>query len=135
MEFSLIQLDILFICSFNWHSVCSNFQIFICVILHWWSYHKSCNIYLAIKIYFVLHTKMKSWINIYILYRLYFAEWLLFGQRGPLSTKCCCLILPCSHDTLYTHTYVHTYIHLHIYLHIYMWYDTYYTADMKNLHD
>ena len=58
---------------------------------------------------------------------------MLFGQRGPLSTKWCCLILSCSHDTLYTHIYVHTYIHLHIYLHIYML--IYNTADMKNLYD
>lgn len=130
----MIQLDILFIRSFNWHSVCSNFQIFICVILHWWSYHKSCNIYLAIKIYFVLHTKMKSWINIYILYRLYFAEWLLFVRedlwvQNPLAWYCLALMI------LYIHIHMYTYIHLDIYLHIYMRYDTYSTADMKNLLD
>lgn len=47
---------------------------------------------------------------------------MLFGQRGPLSTKWCCLILSCSHDTLYTHicthihrsTYIFTYIHANI---------------------
>lgn len=130
----MIQLDILFVRSFNWHSVCSNFQIFICVILRCWSNHKSCNIYLVIKIYFVLHTKMKSWINIYISYIFFLYIYLicclvredLWVQNDVVSY---CLVLM----ILYIHIYVHTYIHLHIYLHIYML--IYNTADMKNLYD